>query len=78
MHSKKNIKPVLDWANANGEAKITDRIFMKLLPYFLKENLQITEKMVNSTQSIEISNELYELVCNMAEELVGSSFVTKG
>lgn len=38
MHSKKNIKPVLDWANANGEAKITDRIFMKLLPYFLKEN----------------------------------------
>ena len=78
MKLNKNIKPILNWASANGEAKITDRILMKLLPQFLEENLQITDKIINSEQTIKVSDELYELVENMAEELVGSSFKDEG
>ena len=70
----KDIKPILIWAAANGEAKIVDRILMKLLPEFIKDGHKITEKTIATTNKIEVSNDLYELVKNMAEELVDSSF----
>ena len=75
MEIKKDIKPILNWAVANGEAKIIDRILMKLLPHFLKNGLKITEKTIIDSNTLEVSSELYILVKNTAEELVGSSFV---
>ena len=74
MEIKKDIKPILNWAVANGEAKVIDRILMKLLPQFIKNNLEITENIVKSSDTLEVSDELYNLVKDMAEELVGSSF----
>ena len=75
MEIKKDIKPILNWAVGNGEAKIIDRILMKLLPHFLKDGLKITEKTIVDSNSLEVSPELYILVKNTAEELIGSSFV---
>lgn len=71
---KKDIKPILSWAIANGEAKIIDRISMKLLPQFIKHNYKITEQKILESDTLEVSIEVYDLVKNMAEELVGSSY----
>lgn len=70
----KDIKPILNWAVANGEAKIIDRILMKLVPQLIKEGLKVTEQVINESDKLEVSGELYELVKNMAEELVDSSY----
>ena len=74
MDIKKDIKPILNWAVANGEAKIIDRILMKLLPQFIKIGLKVTEKTINDSKILEVPSELYSLVQSTAEELVGSSF----
>jgi len=74
MTKQMNIKPILNWAVANGEAKIIDRILMKLLPQFIKEGHKITETIVNDLETIEVSEDLYSLVKKQAEELVGSSY----
>jgi len=75
MENKKDIKPILNWAVENGEAKIVDRISMKLLPHFLKHNLKLTEDIINSSSVFKVPVELYDLVKSMAEELVSSSYV---
>ena len=74
MNKIKDIKPILNWAVANGEAKIIDRILMKLLPQFIKIGLKVTEKTINDSKILEVPSELYSLVQSTAEELVGSSF----
>ena len=74
MNKIKDIKPILNWAVANGEAKIIDRILMKLLPQFIKIGLKVTEKTINDSKILEVPSELYSLVQRTAEELVGSSF----
>ena len=78
MGVKMDIKPVLTWAVANGEAKIIDRISMKLLPEFIKNNYKITEQTINESKTLEVSAELYNLVKDVAEKLVGSSYKEKG
>lgn len=74
MNKIKDIKPILNWAVANGEAKIIDRILMKLLPQFIKIGLKVTEQAINDSKIFEVPSELYSLVQSTAEELVGSSF----
>ena len=74
MIKNMDIKPLLNWAVANGEAKIIDRILMKLLPQFIKEGHQITETIINESKTLEVSEELYKLVKIQAEELVSSSY----
>ncbi len=66
----KNIKPVFEWAKLNGDAVIVDRIIVKLLPEFVKHNFKITVQEINSSEIIEVSDELYELIENTAKELI--------
>lgn len=74
MEIKKDIKPVFNWAVANGEAKIIDRILMKLLPQLLKSGYKLTEETVTESKTLDVSEELFNSVKNLAEELVGSSY----
>ena len=74
MKLKNDIKPIFNWAVENGEAKIVSRILMKLLPHIIKNELIITEEMVNSAKTLEVSDELYHLVKETAEEIVGNSY----
>ena len=70
----KNIKPIFEWAKLNGDATINDRIVVKLLPQLVKHNFKITPELVESSEMVEVSSELYELIKNTAQELVGSSY----
>ena len=70
---KKDIKPIFDWAQQHGDSKITARVLVKLLPLFLKDGLEITENTINSSEKVEVSEELYEVVKTTVEELAGSS-----
>lgn len=72
---KKNIKPLFTWAKKNADANINDRILIKVMPQLLKENIQITSKIINSSDSLEIPEKLYDLVVQKAEELVGVKYV---
>ncbi len=74
MELQKDIKPILNWAVVNGEVKIIDRIFVKLLPQFIKNGYKITENDIQKSDTLEVSIQLYNLVKYTAEELVGSSY----
>ncbi len=70
----KNIKPIFEWAIQNGDASITDRIVIKLLPQFIKHNFKITSQQITTDKTIEVSDELYELIKSTTQELIGSSY----
>jgi len=75
MLDKRDVKGIFKWAKANGDAKIIDRILVKVLPELLKNNIKITEDSIQKSQTIEVSDELYNLIKTKSEELVGSSYV---
>jgi len=75
MLDKRDVKGIFKWAKANGDAKIIDRILVKVLPELLKNNIKITEESIQKSQTIEVSDELYNLIKTKSEELVGSSYV---
>ncbi len=77
MEKLEDIKPIFEWAIKNGEAKIVDRILVKLLPQLLKAHSNITAASVEESAVINVSAELYELVKKSAEELVGRSYGSK-
>ncbi len=74
MQQTKNIKPLFTWAIKNGESKIVDRILVKTLPQFLKAHCTITMDAIQTAHIISVPSELYDIVKNMAEELIGSSY----
>ena len=71
----KNVKPLFNWAKANGDSNIYDRILIKAMPEFLKENLKLTSHSIETSNKIEISDELYTIVLKKTEELVGAKYV---
>lgn len=70
----KNVIPVFRWAQANGEAKIVDRILVKLLPKLLKHQQKLTTEIINQAELLEVPSELYNAVLAAAEALVGRPF----
>ncbi len=70
----KNIKPLFDWAKANGESKIVDRILLILLPELLKYNQKMTADMVENAEELLVEESLYALVKQTAENIVGDHY----
>ncbi len=68
-----DIKPILNWAQQNGEAKIIDRVLLRLLPVFIKNEMKMTDEMIESCNEILVKEEIYKLIKKTVEELVGSS-----
>jgi hypothetical protein len=71
----KDIKPIFLWAKEKGDANIYDRIIMKVLPQLLQENIQLTSDLVEESNEILVSDDLYSLVLNKTEQLVGVKYV---
>jgi hypothetical protein len=71
----KDIKPIFLWAKQNGDANIYDRILMKVMPQLLKEDIKLTHDDIENLEHIEVSNELYELILEKSQELVGAKYV---
>lgn len=70
----KDIKPIFNWAEQNGDANIYDRILIKIMPQLFNENVNLTAEIISSNDNIEVSSELYNLVKSKTEELIGSSY----
>lgn len=74
-HDEKiDIKPLMKWAQSNSEAKIVDRVLLKLMPQLLKSGVNITEQMILEEDECVVSAELYEHFLRVTQELVGKSF----
>ena len=70
-----DLKPLFNWAKQNGDANIHDRILMKVMPQLINENIKLTSDIIENSETIEISNELYQLILNKTEELIGAKYV---
>ena len=69
-----DLKPLFNWAKANGDANIYDRILVKIVPILLKNNFQITTQTIETSNDILVSNEVYQLTLEKAQELVGEKY----
>jgi hypothetical protein len=70
-----NIKPVFLWAREKGDTKIYDRILMKVVPKLVQHNIQLTSEVIEQSDSIDVSSEIYDLIQLKAEELIGEKYV---
>lgn len=70
-----DIKPVINWAQKNGEAKVVERLLVRVLPDLLEQNIQITAESLNNTHSFEVPDGLYRKFQMVAEELVGKEYI---
>jgi hypothetical protein len=70
-----NIKPIFLWAREKGDAKIYDRILMKVVPELVKNNIQLTSEFIEQNEIIDVPSEIYDLLLEKAQELVGEKYV---
>lgn len=69
-----NVKPVIDWAKANGEARVVERLLVKLLPDLMKHDMKITAQSLADIESFDVPETLYKKIQTVAEELVGKEY----
>ncbi|MDD3608742.1 MAG: hypothetical protein PHI49_03180 [Halothiobacillaceae bacterium] len=67
-------KPLFDWAQENGEARIVDRILIRLLPEMLRQEQRITAQMIEEQPSLAVSDTLYAQLLTVTQELVGQTY----
>lgn len=70
----KNVTPIFQWAIANGESKIIERILLKLAPELIRAEHQISPCEIDNGAPIHLESELYEKIKSLAEEMVGQSY----
>lgn len=70
----KNLKPLIVWVKQKGEAKIIDRILLKILPQLLEQNQKLTSEMLDQSSEVNVPESLYNLFVETAEQLVGESY----
>lgn len=73
----RNLKPVFEWAKANGDANIYDRILIKIMPELLKNKMNLTSESINEAESIEVDTELYNYIVEKTEDLLSMKFTQK-
>lgn len=74
MEIKKDIKPIFQWANQYGDANINDRILVKIIPQLLKNKINLTDEIINTSDTIEVNIDIYDLIQLKAQELVGDTY----
>ena len=70
----KDVKAIFKWANQIGDANITHRILGKAMPFLIKEGLFLKDDMINSSESLEVSEEIFKIIKDSAESLLGTAF----
>ena len=71
----KDIKPLFKWANKIGDANINNRILAKVMPHLIMAKITLTDAMIQSEKSIEVPQELYDLIKKSTESLLGSEYL---
>ena len=71
---KKDIKPIFNWANTIGDANINNRILAKVIPFLVKEKITLTDSMLQIEESIEVPQNIYDLIKTNAQELLGAKY----
>ncbi len=67
----KDVKPIFTCAKANGEAKIVDRILVRILPELIKHGQKMTSDSIDQAVTLEVPNELYQHIRGVAQALTG-------
>lgn len=70
----KNLKSVVRWAKQNGEAKIIDRVLLKMLPKLLEKDEKLTSDMLDQQDEVWVEDVIYDQFVAIAEELVGARY----
>ena len=71
----KDIKPIFEWAKVNGDVNICKRILMKAMPLLLQHNLKLTTASIESSRTVEVSQDIYNIILDIAQEMVGVEYV---
>ncbi len=74
MGTKQDAKQVFEWAKQNGDVATVERILVKIMPELVKNGMKLTDSSIESSSSVEVSKEMYDLILQKAQELVGSSY----
>lgn len=69
-----DVKPIIDWAQANGEAKVVERLLVKLLPDLMEHDMQVTAQSFVESDTFDVPESLYKKIQTVAEELVGKDY----
>lgn len=69
-----NLKAVVQWAKQNGEAKIIDRVLLKMLPKLLEKDEKLTSDILEQMDEVWVEDVLYDQFVAIAEELVGARY----
>jgi len=71
----KNLKPIFKWAKVNGDVNICRRILIKAMPLLLQHNLKLTTQSIESSRTVEVSQDVYNIVLDIAQEMTGVEYV---
>lgn len=66
----KDVLQVFRWAHERGDANIIDRIIVRALPELLKSGIQLSAEDIAHSDSIMVSDDLYERIEVVAESLI--------
>lgn len=73
--NKQDVKLIFNWAKEYGDANIFARILVQVMPELLKEQQTLTSEDIESSDKIEVSEKLYQVILDKAEALVGMKYV---
>lgn len=70
----KNAKPIFDYAVAQSDVMVVERILVRLLPALVAHGESLTAQSIWQAEEIAVPDALYAHIVQVAEELVGSQF----
>lgn len=68
----KNALDIFEWAQQSGDANITDRILVKILPELLRQKKLISSQMIQNKEEIIVDEVLYDMIKEAAQKLIDS------
>lgn len=67
-------KPIIEWAKAQGEARVVERLLVKLLPDLLEHDIEVTAESLNTLSRFDVPETLYNKIQITAEQIVGQTY----
>lgn len=72
----KDAKHIFNCAAQKGEAKIAERILVRVLPELIKYDKKLTLEIIEASDTLMVPDELYGYICEVAQELTGFNCFT--
>jgi len=67
-------KGLFEWAVQEGEAKVVDRVLIKVVPKLLSAGIRVSAEEISAMDSFFVSEEIFEAMREVVEQIVGKSF----